>query len=115
MNPFRRPPFHDAHQIRHGLIRPPTQIHVNVIFDTANFVECALFSADDAAAEARAKARGEIKGTAESILIILEARGIPVNEAQRQEILSCQDLNRVNRWLRRAAVASSADETTSEP
>jgi len=69
----------------------------------------------DAAAEARAKARGEIKGTAESILIILEARDISVDEAQRQEILSCQDLNRVNQWLDRAVVASSADEVTSEP
>jgi len=61
----------------------------------------------DAAAEAR--------GRAKSILEILEARGIPVSEAQRQEILSCQDLDRLSRWLRRAVLASSAGEVTSEP
>jgi len=65
--------------------------------------------------DAAAKARGRIKGKAEVILEILEERDIPVNEAQRQDILSCQDLDRVNRWLDRAIVASSADEVTSEP
>src|SRR5262249_5039409 len=69
----------------------------------------------DAAAEARVKARGKIKGKAESILILLEARGISVSEAQRQEILGCQDLDRLRRWLRRAVVVSSAAEVTSEP
>jgi len=32
-----------------------------------------------------------------------------------QEILSCQDLDRLSRWLRRAVLASSAGEVTSEP
>ena len=50
-----------------------------------------------------------------NVLKFLEARGIPVSETQRQEILRCQDLDRLNLWLDRAAVASSADEVTSEP
>ncbi|HEY4564460.1 MAG TPA: hypothetical protein VIJ36_15865, partial [Thermoanaerobaculia bacterium] len=65
--------------------------------------------------DAAAEAREEIKGRVEAILDVLEERGIPVNEAQRQEILDCQDLDRLRRWLRRAAVASSAREVTSEP
>ena len=69
----------------------------------------------DAAAEARGVAKGEIKAKAEDILEILEERSIPVVEAQRQEILGCQDLDRLKRWLRRAVMASSADEVTSEP
>jgi len=58
---------------------------------------------------ARAAAR------AEDVLEILEARRVAVGEAQRREILSCRDLARLGRWLRRAALASSADEVTSEP
>jgi hypothetical protein len=41
-----------------------------------------------------------------------EVRGVPVSEAQREEILRCSDLDRLGRWLRRAALASSADELT---
>jgi hypothetical protein len=82
-------------------------------------------AADDAVVEALAakgnpalqklEAAAEARGTARAILGVLEARGIPMSEAQRQEILGCQDLDRLGRWLRRAALASSAGEVTSEP
>lgn len=65
--------------------------------------------------EVAAKATGRAEGMAEAILKVLEARGIAVNLAQRQEILRCQDFDRLDRWLQRAALASSADEVTSEP
>lgn len=65
---------------------------------------------EDAARDAaRAAAR------AEDVLEILEARRVAVSEAQRREILGCCDLARLGRWLRRAALASSADEVASEP
>ena len=51
---------------------------------------------------------------AKAILTVLDARGISISSAQRQEILICQDADRLDRWLRRSAVASSADEVTSE-
>lgn len=63
--------------------------------------------------EREAAARTEEK--ADAILQILEARGVAMSPAQRQEILGCSDLDRLNRWLRRAAFASSADEVTSTP
>ena len=66
-----------------------------------------------AAAEAKGEARGEARGVARSILNILEARGIAVSSAQREEILGCTDLERLDRWLLRAGVAASADEVTS--
>jgi type II secretory pathway component PulK len=69
----------------------------------------------DAVVKAEGRAEGRIAGIAESVLEILEARGIPVSEAQRQEILSCQDSDRLSRWLRRAVLVSSAGEVTSEP
>jgi len=65
-------------------------------------------------AEARGEARGEIKGEVRAILKVLEARGIAMSEAQAQEILGCRDLDRLDRWLRRALQASSAGEILSE-
>lgn len=63
--------------------------------------------------EKTAAARAE--GIAESVLSLLDVRAIAVSPSQRQEILSCSDPERLDRWLRRAAVASSTDEVTSTP
>jgi hypothetical protein len=65
--------------------------------------------------EAAAEARGEARGEAKSILKILEGRGVAIDPAQREEILRCSDLDRLDRWLLRATLASSADELTAEP
>ncbi len=64
--------------------------------------------------EAEAEAKGRAEGMAESILGFLEARGIVVGDVQRQEMLGCHDLGRLNWWLRRAALAASADDLTAE-
>ena len=68
----------------------------------------------EAVAEARGAARGEVTGTTTSILSVLSARGLLVSDEQRQEILACQDLDRLQRWLQRAALASTADEVLAE-
>jgi len=60
--------------------------------------------------KAVARAEGEARGVARSILNILEERGIAVSSVQREEILGCTDLERLDRWLLRAGVATSADE-----
>lgn len=52
----------------------------------------------------------EARGIAGSILTVLEARGIAVSPEQRQEIQRCHDLERLDRWLRTAALASSVEE-----
>ena len=64
--------------------------------------------------EATARSEGEARGKAKYVLRVLEVRGVSVNEAQRQEILRCRDLDQLDRWLDRAALASSADEVLSE-
>jgi hypothetical protein len=69
----------------------------------------------EAAARSEGEARGEARGRTEAILKVLEARGIAVSAAERDEILRCHDLDRLDRWLRRAVLASSAGEITSEP
>jgi hypothetical protein len=63
--------------------------------------------------KAAAEAEGEARGITESILAVLEARGVAVSPAQREEILGCSDVDRSRRRLRQAAVATSADEVTS--
>jgi hypothetical protein len=71
-------------------------------------------AAAEARGEVRGRAEGRATGVAESLLEILDARGVAVSADRRQEILGCHDLERLNRWLRRATSASSLDEITSE-
>jgi hypothetical protein len=58
--------------------------------------------------EATGEARGEARGEAKSILLVLEARGIPVSDAIREKILQCTDTDLLAAWVQRAAVASTA-------
>ena len=67
------------------------------------------------ARDAAAEAKGLTKGAARALLKFLVARGLEVSEAQRQEILRCQDLERLDRWLDRAATAASTSEVLAEP
>jgi hypothetical protein len=56
------------------------------------------------------EARGEAKAAAESVLQVLEARGIVVTEESRLRILSCSDLEVLRSWLKQAAVAVSIEQ-----
>lgn len=62
----------------------------------------------------RREAQREALGKAKTILQFLEARGIAVSPSQREEILRCEDLDRLDRWARRTAVASSVAEVLAE-
>lgn len=57
--------------------------------------------------ESRGMATGMAKGKAESLLTLLEVRGVAVSKALRSKILTCTDLETLERWLRNAATASS--------
>jgi hypothetical protein len=54
--------------------------------------------------------RGEARGEARGVLTVLDARGVQVPEAVREQILACTDLAQLDVWLRRAVTASTADE-----
>lgn len=60
--------------------------------------------------EAMGKAEGRLEGEALAIVRVLEARGIALDEAVRQRILACGDQARLDQWIRRAAVATTAAE-----
>ncbi|HBL27603.1 MAG TPA: hypothetical protein DD490_12265 [Acidobacteria bacterium] len=61
-----------------------------------------------AAAMAEGEARGEAKGKAESVLDLLENRGLTVSPEQRAEILGCSDLARLKQWLLSAGSVATA-------
>jgi len=56
----------------------------------------------------RGRAEGRLERRLEAILAVLAARGAPLDDAARARIRSCTDAGRLERWLARAAVASSA-------
>ncbi|MQY04486.1 hypothetical protein [Actinomadura macrotermitis] len=51
-------------------------------------------------------AKGEIK----AILSVLDARGLEVSSAAREQITGCTDLDQLETWVRRAAIIQTADE-----
>ena len=62
----------------------------------------------EAKGKAEGEAKGKAEGKAEGILAVLAARGIPVSDTIRGRILSCTDIDTLDVWIRRAAVASTA-------
>jgi hypothetical protein len=93
-----------------------TPLAVAAVLDAAeadNAVVEALAAKGNPAIRRREEA-AEARGVAGSILKVLEARGISASSEQREEILRCQDAPQLDRWLRRAAAASTADEVLSE-
>ena len=60
--------------------------------------------------KAEGKAEGEVAGKIAAILSVLEARGLAISEEQKQRVHACTEIEVLDRWIRRAATASSADE-----
>ncbi|MCW6004684.1 hypothetical protein K1W54_08815 [Micromonospora sp. CPCC 205371] len=59
------------------------------------------------------KARGEARGWARAVLIVLEGRGVAVPDDLCKQILDCTDLDKLETWLRRAATATTVDASRS--
>ena len=54
--------------------------------------------------------RNVAQGRAESLLVVLDARGISVSEADRGRIMSSTDLKLFDAWLRRAVTATTIED-----
>ncbi|WP_394838354.1 hypothetical protein LVJ94_15750 [Pendulispora rubella] len=63
---------------------------------------------------ADAQALGEAKGEARAVLTVLSARKLAVSEELRAKILACTDLAVLERWIERAATASSTEDVVQE-
>lgn len=57
--------------------------------------------------QAKGLAEGQAKGLAEAVLRLLSVRGLVVDERTRMDILSCKDLDLLNRWFEQAVTAKS--------
>jgi hypothetical protein len=59
--------------------------------------------------------QGVAKGRAQDVLVILEARGIEVPQADRERIRHCTDVATFDRWVRRAVTIETAAALFDEP
>lgn len=64
---------------------------------------------------AEGRTEGRAEGKASAVLDLLAGRGIAVPDSARERILAEKDLDRIKRWLLRAAVAASVAEVLDEP
>jgi hypothetical protein len=55
-------------------------------------------------------AEGEAESWARAVLVVLDERGITATSDQESLIEQCTDLDQVDKWLRRAVTAESADQ-----
>jgi flagellar biosynthesis/type III secretory pathway protein FliH len=67
---------------------------------------------EEGRAEARAEglAKGRAEARAADVLTVLRVRGIAVSEAARKRILAQKDLQQLERWLKKASIATSIRE-----
>ena len=56
------------------------------------------------------EAIGEARGKAKSLLAVMAARGLFVNDLVRAQILQCEDLTQLDRWITRAVTATSVSD-----
>ena len=56
------------------------------------------------------RALGRQAGKAASVLGVLKARGLPVPDSVRDQVLACRDRTRLNKLLARAVTCASDDE-----
>jgi Uma2 family endonuclease len=55
-------------------------------------------------------AEGLARGRADAVIVLLAARGVAVDSATRERIVAERDLQRLDRWIARAASCATADE-----
>ncbi|HZA51906.1 MAG TPA: hypothetical protein VE549_14275, partial [Myxococcaceae bacterium] len=58
---------------------------------------------------------GEAKGKAQAVLAVLEARGLRVSDEQRALIAGCADLERLERWVRKAVTVKTTGALFAAP
>jgi hypothetical protein len=58
--------------------------------------------------------QGHLESARAFLLEIFEMRGLALDEALRERIASCQDLDRLNEWRQRAKIAANAAEVFAE-
>ncbi|WP_329094283.1 hypothetical protein OG979_07805 [Actinomadura citrea] len=58
----------------------------------------------------RSQAKGKVRGEAESVLKVLDARGLSVSDEVRKQVLACTDQEQLDQWLVRAITVEHVDQ-----
>jgi hypothetical protein len=58
----------------------------------------------------RAEAQGKAEGKAESLVLVLETRGMHLTAEQHDRVMSCTDGEKLDLWVRRAVAARCVDD-----
>ncbi|QSB04935.1 hypothetical protein [Natronoglycomyces albus] len=83
-----------ARMVMEGIVKlEQFDYHRELLGDAANEIE----------------ARGEARGKADSLLLLLASRGLTLSESQTQSVRECTDLQRLDEWIKQAITAESPD------
>ncbi len=63
-----------------------------------------------AAGEKKGREEGRIETMKENVLLVIEQRGLALDEDFRSRITSCEDADILHQWMLRALIATSAPE-----
>ncbi len=64
--------------------------------------------------EAKGRAQGQAEAKADSVLRLLAARGVHVDDKSRQRIMSCTDMATLDRWFDQALNATRLSDVLGE-
>ncbi|MFI6964872.1 hypothetical protein ACIBN5_24180, partial [Streptomyces sp. NPDC050255] len=94
--------------------RPAAQQWRNLVAVDTSFYKS--FMSEEIRDEGRAqgRAQGQAQGQADSLLLVLDVRGIALTEEAREMITACTDTHLLHHWLERAATATTAEEVFGE-
>ena len=65
--------------------------------------------------EKKGRQEGRAEGEARALLTVLRARGMTVSSATRERILAEKNPSRLERWLKKALLATSLAQVLDEP
>lgn len=101
----------DDHLLAPGVLQNP--VPVAALFDKSVALETTfrnLLNRKGYKDLGAVKAEGKAEGKAQSLLRVLEARGLRPSEAQRQQVLGCQDEAALDRLIDQAVHAATVEE-----
>ncbi|GAB3960955.1 hypothetical protein GCM10029978_011870 [Actinoallomurus acanthiterrae] len=87
---------------------PATELEAMMKSDTSPY-KSDLARRNYADGEAKGINKGKVEGKVESILTVLEVRGIPVPSEARERITACTDVAEAQAWLERSVIVRTVD------
>jgi hypothetical protein len=100
-----------SHDIAHAYLEAAVRAKLEALMEAGTHQPYSEFGKKwYAKGEAEGEAKGKLEGKADAVLAVLAARGFAPTDEQKARILGCRDLATLDRWVGRAASATSVDE-----